>query len=236
MKKKVFVPVVCVILVLGMVSASFGQVCVTLKSGSILYSAGHYLSNKPIKTSYDVFGYNYQAHMFNGSYANAYLGKDGFPPYTGDDEAYLAENPAAESHWAWPYRNDEVMMKWNDAWLSNKDCGQDGIGGGIPDGLLDRHFGFQSYVGSGAWLTNHISGSYEGDDGTECHWNYFVKIVAVPNDATLDNGFWYAADGKQIGPAIWGEFAIIEEVTNDKCAGLHGRSFRGEIKAGLGNW
>ena len=68
-------------------------------------------------------------------------------------------------------------MKWNDAWLSNQDCD--------ADGLLDRHNGFASYIGSGAWLTNHQSGEYE-EDGTVCKWNYFTKIVAAPANAVLD--------------------------------------------------
>ncbi len=90
-------------------------------------------------------------------------------------------------------------MKWNDAWLSNLDC--DG------DGKLDRHYGHDSYIGSGAWLTNHMKGTNE--DG---NWTYFVKIVAVPEDAELEDGIWYAADGTEIGPVIWGQFAIIQEV------------------------
>ncbi|MCK4581454.1 MAG: hypothetical protein KAU10_08875, partial [Dehalococcoidia bacterium] len=98
----------------------------TIQDGIIQYSAGHYLGGEPLTVSYDPYGYNYQAHMFKGSIANAYLGKDGFPPYEGDAEAYLAENPGAESKWYWPYRDDELVMKWNDAWLSNKDCNGDG--------------------------------------------------------------------------------------------------------------
>jgi hypothetical protein len=227
--KKVVIPFVCVIIILGMVGASFAAGCVTLKSGLIQYSAGHYLAGQPIKLGYDAYGYNYQAHMFNGSYANAYLGRDGFPPYTGDDAAYLAANPTAATHWTWPYRNDQVMMKWNEAWLSNQDC--DG------DGKLDRYYGFSSYAGSGAWETNHMNGTYEGTDGNECQWNYFVKIVAVPANATLLDGYWHAADDQIIGYDVeWGSFAAIDEVFNDKCAGLRGRSFRGEIKAGFGNW
>jgi hypothetical protein len=125
----------------------------------------------------------------------------------------------------WGYR---LMMKWNDAWLANVDC--------YGDGLLDRHFGFQSYRGSGAWLTNHISGTDTTDDGQICDWNYFVKIVAAPVDATLDKGVWIAADETQIGPAIWGEFAIIQQVENDSCAGLHGVQYISPDHAGFGGW
>jgi len=46
--------------------------------------------------------------------------------------------------------------------------------------------------------------------------------VAAPAGATLNEGVWYTADGVEIGPEIWGAFAIIEEVSNDKCAGQHG--------------
>ena len=51
---------------------------------------------------------------------------------------------------------DWLQMKWNNAWLSSVDCDF--------NGKLDRHFGFPSYVGSGAWLTNHASGQYEGSN------------------------------------------------------------------------
>ena len=118
-------------------------------------------------------------------------------------------------------------MKWNDAWLSNKDCDR--------DGLLDRHFGYDSYVGSGAWLTNYQSGEYE-IDGEFYKWNYFVKIVAVPADATLSGGIWYAADGTEIGPFIWGEFAIIQEVYNDQGTGDHGIYYLSPVGPGFGQF
>ena len=194
----------------------------TIQDGIIKYSAGHYLAGQPLKVGYDIFGYNYQAHMFNGYYANVYLGGDGFPPYTGDAEAYLAENPLAANHWAWPYRDVKVSMKWNDAWLSNKDCDK--------DGKLDRHYGFTSYIGSGAWETNHQWG--DNDDGTK--WNYFVKIVAVPADAHNVGGVWYTADGTEIGPDIWGEFAVIQEVYNDQGTGDHGLLYKSPASPGFG--
>ena len=175
--------------------------CVSIKDGIVMYADGHYLENTPLKTGYDVYGYNYQARMSNGSYANIYLGRAGYPPYEGDDEAYLAANPGAENHWAWPSRNSNVIMKWNDAWISNKDC--DG------DGALDRHYGYDTYIGSGAWLTNHINEIDENGQMT----NYFVKIIAVKEDATLTDGVWFSPDGTEIGTEIWGQFAVIQEVS-----------------------
>lgn len=174
--------------------------CTTIQSGELLASDG-----SVITVGFDQWGYNYQGHLFNGGYCDAYR----------------------DAAWCQPYKDVTLMMKWNEGWLSNEDC--DG------DGLLDRHYGFPTYVGSSAWLTNHQSGEYELD-GQTCNWNYFVKIVAAPADATLIDGVWYAADGTEIGPVIWGEFAIIQQVENDPCAGIHGLQYLSPDHAGLGGW
>jgi hypothetical protein len=276
--------------------------CTTIQSGELLASDG-----SKIETGYDQWGYNYQAHMFNGTYCDAYR----------------------DVAWCQPYKDDVLMMKWNDAWLSNKDCDD--------DSLLDRHYGSDSYIGSGAWLTNHMSGSYLGNwliigdwvlefdfDGTKfihemivedntftgtgaypaggpysitwkvigtiegdniamkisyddsgyfvdavgkiaqdgtmsgtwsnnsqagtwqstsgsatkevCNWDYFVKIVAAPEDAYAEDGIWYSADGTVIGPVIWGDFATIQEVENDSCAGIEGAQYISPVGPGLGKW
>jgi len=281
--------------------------CTTIQSGELLASDG-----SVITTGYDQWGYNYQAHMFNGMYCDSYRDAD----------------------WCQPYKDVKLMMKWNDAWLSNKDC--DG------DGLLDRHYGYDSYIGSGAWETNHQSGEYEkydlvgewvisvywhgskynhdmtitdqdeegnlngygsypsggpytihwdlvnskfkddtiylefhyknssyigyldglvntdgsisgkwssttgqnglwettsGEANSEtCEWNYFVKIVAVPADAYAEDSYWYSADGTEIGPVIWGEFAIIQQVENDPCAGISGAQYISPAGPGFGKY
>jgi hypothetical protein len=164
------------------------------------------LSGDLITVGFNGWGYNYQAHVFKGYYCDAYRNAD----------------------WCQDFKDDSLAMKWNDAWLSNMDC--DG------DGLLDRHLGFDSYIGSGAWLTNHQSGQYSGDEGNLCRWKYFVKIVAVPSDAKINNGIWYTADGEKIGAEIWGAFAIIQEVLNDPCAGNHGVQFVSPVGPGLGKF
>lgn len=178
-----------------------GDTCTIIQSGELYSSTGEVLT-----TGYDEYGYNYQAHLFNGRYCD-------YDRVTGGN-----------------YCDVNLMMKWNDAWLSNKDC--DG------DGLLDRHYGHDSYIGSGAWITNHQSGVYEYD-GKTCRWNYFVKIVAVPEGAYLnaEEGIWYTAegdDGEEIGPEIWRQFAIVQQVENDPCAEIHGLQYASPISAGLG--
>jgi hypothetical protein len=173
--------------------------CTTIQSGMLVDSAGNIIT-----LGYDKWGYNYQAHMFNGIWDNYSRPAD----------------PVADG--------DNLEMKWNDAWLSNQDC--DG------DGKLDRHFGYNSYIGSGAWETNHQSGTYEGLDGKTYHWEYFIKIVAAPADATLVGGMWYTPGGIVIGPAIWGEFAIIQEVYNDSGTGDHGLLYKSPVGPGFGKF
>jgi len=201
MKKTVGLIAIIMFLGIGVGVVMAKTECTTIQSGTLLRSDG-----TPIVLGYDEWGYNYQAHMFNGGYCDAY------------------RNAA----WCQPYKDDNLIMKWNDAWLSNKDC--DG------DGLLDRHYGYPSYIGSGAWLTNHQSGTYEGENGETCKWEYFVKIVAAPQDAYTEGGIWYTANRVEIGSVIWGEFATIQEVYNDSCAGYHGIQYLSPAGPGFGKW
>ena len=176
------------------------QKCTTIQSGTLLSSDGTVLT-----TGYDKWGYNYQAHLFNGYYCDSYR----------------------DAAWCQPYKDVKLAMKWNDAWLSNQDCDR--------DGLLDRHYGFSSYIGSGAWLTNHQWGTYIDDFGKEAQWDYFVKIVAVPENAILIAGVWFV-NGQELGPVIWGEFAIVQSIYNDPSAGFHGKEYLSPVGPGLGKW
>jgi hypothetical protein len=152
------------------------------------------------ESGFNDYGYNYNSHMFRGYYANAYLGKDGFPPYEGDTDAYLAENPEAASKWYWQYRDTWLMMKWSDTWLSNQDrnC----------DGLLDRgnEEPYANSAAEGAWLTNHMRGRDENGK----RWTYFVKIVYPTGGPVDENNDGY--DDVTGGEIIWGSFIISKQV------------------------
>ncbi len=72
--------------------------CARIKDGLIVDKEGNVLT-----TGYDKWGYNYQAHTFNGLYGN----------YSRPDE------PVTEG-------KIHLQMKWSDDWLSNKDCDYSG--------------------------------------------------------------------------------------------------------------
>ena len=141
---------------------------------------------------FDEWGYNYTAKIFNGMWC------DYHPLY----------RPGGIYHGCYlpDLRAVTRRMKWNDAWLSKYD--RDG------DGSLDRHYGFESYIGSGAWTTNHMSEQYLGADGKMHTWVYFTKIVAKPTADynCLENG----------GYEIWNDFCTILDVYNDPYGGANG--------------
>jgi hypothetical protein len=182
--------------------------CTKIQDGTLQRSDG-----VVITTGFDEWGYNYQGHIFNGMYC------DYHPVYRPGGSSY---------DWCQAnYGDVSLVMKWNDEWLANTDCS--------GDGLLDRHWPYPAYIGSGAWTTNHMWGIYE-QDGQVCEWDYFVKIIAAPSGAYSQADIWYAADGTEIGPAIWGDFAIIQEVENDPCAGIEGVQYLSPDHAGFGGW
>lgn len=195
MMRKLFVITLALGFVIVMTSFARAE-CTTIQDETLYSSIGELIT-----LGYDEFGYNYEAHMYNGRYCD-------YDRVEGGD-----------------YCDDDLIMKWNDGWLSNKDC--DG------DGKLDRHYGYDGYIGSGAWLTNHQSGKVEVN-GKLRKWTYFVKIAAVPSNAYKEDSYWYTADGILIGPVIWGSFAVIQEVLNDPSEGAHGILYKSPAGPGFG--
>ena len=167
-----------------------------------------------VEPGFNELGYNYQARLFNGGYCDIY-------------------NNAG---WCQDYTHVNVRMKWNDAWLSNTDCDF--------DGELDRHRGYEDYVGSGAWITNHFEYRYTDGDGSEQHATYFTKIVAVPANAVVhiinDEEVWMVPDQHDPetlvprGIKIWGQFAKTLEIVNDTGTGESGVQLRFDFGPGFG--
>lgn len=64
-------------------------------------------------------------------------------------------------------------------------------------------------------------------------WTYFVKIVAAAEGDTVVDGNW-VRNGVVLGPVIWGDFEVIEEVSNDPSNGDHGILYKSPVNPGLG--
>ncbi len=87
------------------------------------------------KPGFDMFGYNYTAHLFRGTYDSSDRNIDGtFWGTTGD------------------FVDDRLMMKWSDDWLTDVDCDGDGkLDRGGPGGG-SRAFAWLAYQPSGRRL------------------------------------------------------------------------------------
>ncbi len=122
--------------------------CTTIRSGVLQDSLGNTLV-----VGYDKFGYNYQAHMFNGTYDSSDRSLDGkYFGQTGD------------------YVDDKLIMKWSDSWLASVDCNNDGkLDRGLVEGTVSGT--------SMGWLTNQVNGDYMDLDGKERRFTDFIKIV-----------------------------------------------------------
>ena len=155
--------------------------CTKIQDGILTYPDGHYFEGEPYKTGYDEYGFNYQAHI--SKYTSVM-----------DDDDVVS-----------------ISSKWNDAYLSNKDCNE--------DGLLDRHYGYDSYIGSGAWFFQKQSWFYKDEySGEECEGVLSFKLVAPPTDAYLDC-YKYECEEKQCieyACSAW-EGEICTEWNHDIC-------------------
>lgn len=153
--------------ILLLVAPAFAaSTCTTIQSGTLTDTYGNAL-----RTGFDQWGYNYQAHIFNGLYENFTRPS---PPVTESDTA--------------------LQMKWSDAWLSNKDCDGDGkldrgLGTDTPDtsqGWLTNHM-HGSYVGSDGETHNwtyfvKIVYMPSGCEPANQIWGPYCIIESVYND------------------------------------------------------
>lgn len=115
------------------------QKCATIQGSTITDSNGNVIA-----PGFDKWGYNYQAHMFDG-FADNYA-RPAVPVTSGD----------------------RLVMKWSDAWLANVDCDGDGkldrglvdgVASGTSMGWLTNHY-VGSYVDSSG-ITQHYTDFYK---------------------------------------------------------------------------
>jgi len=139
-------------------TSSFAN-CTKIQNGGIFDS-----NNTPIRTGFDQYGYNYQAHMFNGLYENFSR------PTTPVTEGRLT-----------------LIMKWSDDWISNQDCNNDNK---LDRGYDSRTGSIAGF--SKGWLTNHFEGDYQ--DGEDWyHFTESTKVVydgGTACQASSDSCIW----------------------------------------------
>ena len=128
MRKFQLITLATIILSLCMAAPALAQ-CVKIQSGNLMDAKGNLIT-----VGYDKYGYNYQAHIFNGLYEN----------YSRPD-VVVTEG------------TENLVMKWSDDWLANVDCNGDLK---LDRGLLNPRTGVSDGISKG-WCTNHFEGDYE---------------------------------------------------------------------------
>lgn len=108
------------------------------------------------------------------------------------------------------FPNMSINVKWNDDYMTSK-----------PNelGEYERHVGYDSYVGSNAWITRRIYGKYYDENlEKECEWNRKWKYSAVPSEAILDGRTWYDESGNEIGRETGEDgMMLIMKIDNNIC-------------------
>lgn len=142
--------------------------CVAIQSGTIIDA----YDGSVITTGVNSWGYNYQGHIFNGTYCDAYH----------------------NAIWCQKWKDVKLIIKWNDNWTSNQDCN--------GDGKLDKNTGVGSdawatnhqsgeYIKNGetcAWdyfvkIAAKPTADYNCEaNGGEQIWTNFCIIQKVLND------------------------------------------------------
>lgn len=213
--------------------------CASVNDSQLYYKNGGYLNNQKISTGFNEFGYNYGSGSFNGNYYNFILvqSESPLPPFIDDEKTYLARNSGATGEWSWQFRDVKLSVNWNESFLSSKDCNK--------DGFLDRASDSSgSYLGTDAWVTMHADGKYNSsvDDTQECTIKDFVKLVAAPKTAYLNEDvagyfgegvYFDSKGGQEIGPALWRDFIVVQSKTEDTCSEFGSTNYSSPLQKGL---
>jgi len=162
---------------------------------------------------FDQWGYNRTALMFNGWYVNAYAESHGFTtPYVGIkgdpcgniDSYFSSVRVTCDPKTGWPSNPKKFSYAYNVLLEINVNRAWD-----------DASHGAARWT-SEAWLTNHQTGWYVGEDGKIHQWEWFLKIVWIGPGGS-SSPYWRLG-----GYVIWGEFEVIQSVYNDPYGGFHG--------------
>lgn len=161
-------------------------------------------------TGFDQWGYNWNAHQFNGYLINAWFGDEMDPisawykhePYNGDWVGYAEDYPEVLEWDFYYYGNMTLVMHWNESMISSE--------GVYPEEIKDTD----------AWITFH----YRAGEGKD-KWSQFQKYVAVSSTDTLVVYFadpvteepifgeWFSEEGESLGwYYLWSDRALVQVV------------------------
>lgn len=119
--------------------------CATIQDGTITDKNGIALVS-----GFDQWGYNYQAHLFEG-YADNYS-RPTVPVTSGD----------------------KLTMKWSDSWLANVDCNNDGkLDRGLVDGVI-------SGTSMGWETNHYVGSYTDGDGNTQKYTDFIKIVWVGP--------------------------------------------------------
>jgi hypothetical protein len=226
-KRRLVVFGTCLAMCLAVGSSAAAE---SIPAGDFVYAPGHYLEGQPVETGFDIFGVNYQAKVANpSSHGSMAMGFYGFPPYGGDDQAYLERLVAEQIHGVttieeamallainseWYKRCWPVVFWWNEPWRSSSlDLNDDGVldwhpfsPAGAASGPYDP--AWPAFRGSGAACEGIWSNLWTMDPNVPGLGTMDCVMAAVPLDAQLValphpvwqfTHKWCEPDGSEIG-------------------------------------
>ncbi|MCY1718949.1 hypothetical protein OU798_01260 [Prolixibacteraceae bacterium Z1-6] len=183
-------------------------------------------------TGFDQWGFNWNAHHFNGYLINAVMSdylyelmpfyKWGEGPYEGEGVEFLDKFITEFGFFPLdPILLDcKLVMHWNDA-LINRD-------GTYPVVFWD----YSNWENSNGWITFHFSMDKNGEK-----WSSFQKLVAKRTTDYLENEIWYDKNGDEIGlPTDWPTLIMVKKVNNGNTPYMFLDSYNSPLAPGLGKY
>lgn len=155
-------------------------------------------------------GYDYKNHFYNGKFCDYELN-------------FKYCNIGEISGMS--FSKMKSSAEWNEAYMSSN-----------PDefGEYKKHEGFDSYIGSNAWLITHGFGKYyDGQSNKECIWDIELTYLAAPADAIYNNNIWSNKNGEELGKKGPKEgMMLIKIFNNDTCYDfLDGIEYEAEVQS-----
>lgn len=185
-------------------------------------------------TGFDQWGYNWNAHQFNGYVINAWFGDEvdpaapwykKEPPFDGDVFSYQEAYPEVLEYPFWTYGDMKLVMHWNEAAISSEGVYQ------YP--IRD----------SGAWITF----KYSQGEGVN-KWAQFQKYVAAKASDELrvyfydDQGVpvygeWFSKEGESVGLYyLWPDRILIQVVNAGNIPEWLLSSYKSPLFPGIGKF